>query len=89
MLTPETPITTGMRRSHCSTSTSATRSRSASVSAIDSLAFTGATMPCAPAATQKSTQRRSEAMSSWPPSSKGVGGMANTPRKRGAVTGPL
>ena len=57
---PETPTMTGMRRFVCSTRISVTSRRSASVRNGPSLALTGATMPCAPQATQKSTMRRSD-----------------------------
>ena len=74
-LVPETPMTTGRRRPTVSTTTAATRIRSASVRLVNSLALTGATRPWAPARTQNSTQRRRDASSSAPSRSKGVTGM--------------
>src|SRR4051794_38418649 len=69
-----------MRPFACSTIVSTTALRSASVRVKNSLAFTGATTPPAPAATQKSTHRRSDPMSRSPSGVKGVTGIANTPR---------
>src|SRR6202040_3920927 len=80
VVTPETPTTTGTRRATVAAMISATRLRSSSDNSGASLALTGATTPCAPASTQKRTQRSSDCSSTSSRASNGVTGIVKTPR---------